>query len=609
MTLADLSPLANHLWQSSVFAVAAWLLTLALRKNRASVRYWIWFIASVKFLIPFSLLVSIGNKFSWQSSPTIIQPQLTNLIDQISQPFATFTDASAAPPTPHVSSVLPMLLLATWLCGVAVVLIFWLRSLRQIRAIERTASPLPLNLSLPVMSSQARMEPGVFGILHPVLILPEGITNRLTPAQLKSVIAHELCHVRRKDNLTAAVHMLIETIFWFHPMIWWIRTQLVAERERACDESVIGVATDPKIYAEAILNVCKLYVESPLECVAGVTGADLKERIVRILATRRARKLTLSRELFVSAIGLLAIAVPIALGLAQAKQEINDWQEAAGGKMEFEVASIKPAVPGKRVEQNIALNIDNEPTPPGGRLVVQGTLADLVEFAYKFMPTREQEQTMVSHLPQWVASDNFVIEAKAPGSPTKDQMRLMMQSLLADRFKLASHFETRDEPVLALVLDKPGKTGPRLRPHSEGLSCDAKWIAPSDPGSPSIAPGGFISICGPVHAIDGPNHTGILGARDVTIQYLADYLVTIPPAFEFGRPIIDQTGLSGTFDFSLSIVFARMGSSAAGTDALPDAGGPNFDEALKEQLGLKLKPAKAPIQILVIDHVERPSEN
>lgn len=609
MTLAGLSPIANHLWQSTLFVVVAWLLTLALRKNRASVRYWIWFAASVKFLIPFSLLVGIGNKFAWQSSAAVAQPQFANVINQISQPFATFTQTSTSFVTPHTSNMLRIILLSTWLCGVAAVLVFWLRSLSQIRAIKRTASPMPLNLSVAVMSSSARVEPGVFGIFNPVLILPQGITERLTSAQLKSVIVHELCHVRRRDNLTAAIHMVVETIFWFHPFVWWIQTRLVAERERACDESVVGIATDPKIYAEAILNVCKLYVESPVECVAGVTGADLKKRIVRILATHRARKLTLSGKLLMGAMVLIAIAAPVVLGLAQAKQEIDDWQKAAGGKMGFDVASIKPAMPGKRIEQNIALNIDNEPTPPGGRLVVQGTLSDLVGFAYKFMPTREQQLTMVSHLPHWVANDEFVVEAKGPDNPTKDQMRLMMQALLADRFRLALHFETRDESVLALVLDKPGKTGPRLRPHAEGLPCDAKWIAPSDPASPSVAPGGFITICGPVQAIDGLNHTGILGARDVTIQHLADYLVTIPPVLEFGRPIVDQTGLSGTFDFSLSIVLARGGSSAAGTEAQSDAGGPNFDEALKEQLGLKLKPAKAPVQILVIDHVERPSAN
>jgi bla regulator protein BlaR1 len=316
-------------------------------------------------------------------------------------------------------------------------------------------------------------------------------------------------------------------------------------------------------------------------------------------------------KVLLSVAGFAAIAVPVVFGSAQAKQEMPDWQKAAGGKLEFEVASIKPIEPGKRIESNVALNTDNELVPPGGRMVVQGTLSDLIEFAYKLMPTREQEQTMLSRVPKWVADDNFVIEAKASENPTKDQMRLMMQSLLADRFKLALHFETREAAVLVVLLDKPGKTGPRLRPHADGLACEAKWTAPVDRSSPSVAPGGFIPVCGPVNAIDGPNHTAILGARDVTIQHLADYLGTLPPLSDFNRPIVDETGLNGTFDFSFSMTVtpARNGSSSPEADSQLDPGGATFEEALKEQLGLKLKSTKAAIQALVVDHIERPSGN
>src|ERR1039457_811013 len=344
MTLSDLSPFANHLWQSTLFAVAAWLLTLGLRRNRASVRYWVWFAASVKFLIPFSVLISIGSKFAWQSSPTIAQPQFTNVINEISQPFATLANAPTPSTLPHASSALPILLLATWLCGVAVVLIFWSRLLWQIRAIERTASPLPLNLSIPTMSSRARMEPGVFGIINPVLILPEGITDRLTPAQLKSVIAHELCHVQRKDNLTAAIHMLVETIFWFHPFVWWIQTRLVAERERSCDEAVVSVAGDPQIYAEAILNVCKLYIESPLRCVSGVTGSNLKKRIRTIVSGREGGELTFARKATLATVGIVAIALPFLAGMIGA-QSIPQSVAAIGTEYKYDVVSVKPSQP------------------------------------------------------------------------------------------------------------------------------------------------------------------------------------------------------------------------------------------------------------------------
>src|SRR5580693_4871582 len=88
MTLADLSPLANHLWQSTLCAMVAWLLTLTLRRNRAAVRYWIWLAASAKFLVPFSLLVGAGSQFGWRAAPAVAQPQFSFVMDEISQPFA-----------------------------------------------------------------------------------------------------------------------------------------------------------------------------------------------------------------------------------------------------------------------------------------------------------------------------------------------------------------------------------------------------------------------------------------------------------------------------------------------------------------------------------------
>src|SRR5437867_8414411 len=134
--------------------------------------------------------------------------------------------------------------------------------------------------------SESTLEPGILGIFRPVLLLPTGISNRLSDAQLKAIITHELCHVRRRDNLAATLHMLVEAVFWFHPLVWWIGARLVDERERACDEAVLSLGSEPHEYAQGILNVCKLYVESPLVCVSGVTGSDLKRRIHAILTER-----------------------------------------------------------------------------------------------------------------------------------------------------------------------------------------------------------------------------------------------------------------------------------------------------------------------------------
>jgi uncharacterized protein (TIGR03435 family) len=138
---------------------------------------------------------------------------------------------------------------------------------------------------------------------------------------------------------------------------------------------------------------------------------------------------------------------------------------------------------------------------------------------------------MVAHLPKWVAEDRFNVQAKAVVAPTKDQMRLMMQALFADRFKLAVHFETQEVPALALILAKPGKLGPKLRPHSKGPSCDA---APMHDVFPPKCHLITLSV----------DQTAIGASRDATIALIAGVL---PAWGELARPVVDRTGLSGSF--------------------------------------------------------------
>ena len=128
------------------------------------------------------------------------------------------------------------------------------------------------------------LEPGVFGDPStPSSSSPKASPPASPPPNSTAILAHELSHIRRRDNLTAAIHMAVEALFWFHPAVWWIKARLLEERERACDEAVLQSGNEAEVYAESILNVCRFYVESPLTCVSGVTGSDLKQRIVRIM--------------------------------------------------------------------------------------------------------------------------------------------------------------------------------------------------------------------------------------------------------------------------------------------------------------------------------------
>ncbi len=111
------------------------------------------------------------------------------------------------------------------------------------------AAELQLGIRKPIrfVMSQDWMEPGVFGIVRPMLMWPEGISQHLDGRHLKAILAHELCHVRRRDNLAAVLHMLVQAIFWFHPLVWWMEGKLEAERERACDEEVTRLFGEPEV--------------------------------------------------------------------------------------------------------------------------------------------------------------------------------------------------------------------------------------------------------------------------------------------------------------------------------------------------------------------------
>ena len=327
MTPSDFAPVVAHLLQSTLFAAVAGLLTLALRRNQARVRYWLWLAASYKFLIPFSWLVSVGHLFQWHGAPAIL-------------PSIVLTNLAAANPVPDPALALLLVVLAVWGCGFLAVTVGWAREWSQIRAIARTASPLPLGLPIPVLSTAVPLEPGVFGIFRPVLLLPDGIAIRLTQVQLRTVLAHELCHVRRRDNLTAAFHMLVEAVFWFHPLVWWLGVRMVDERERACDEEVLQAGSQAEVYAETILKVCEFYLESPLTCMSGITGSDLKKRMERIMRNHVGESLKIRKKLLLTTAVMVALALPVVVGVMTAPRLSAQSSPATANRPLFDVASV-----------------------------------------------------------------------------------------------------------------------------------------------------------------------------------------------------------------------------------------------------------------------------
>jgi hypothetical protein len=204
-----------------------------------------------------------------------------------------------------------------------------------------------------------------------VVILPSQLLRVLEPRQLQAVLAHEACHIRRGDNLTATIHRCVEVLFWFHPLVWRIGANLLREREAACDEVVVDEGHEQGVYAESILNACRLGVTAGSAAVAASTGGDLCERLSSIMSDRRAQPITSRRFTVLFALATLVCLAPFGAGIA-----IGAIREASGaGPLGLEVVTLKPATAGWWRSSTFE--------PESGRLVLRNfSLRDLIDSAY-----------------------------------------------------------------------------------------------------------------------------------------------------------------------------------------------------------------------------------
>ena len=578
--------LINHLWQSTLFAAIVGLLTLSLRKNEARVRYGLWLAASCKFLIPFAPLVSMGSRVAWRTAAAAADSLVPIVMTRSVEPVPV-----SAPMQP-VARNLPWesLALAIWLCGAIGVVCYWLIRWRRLRMALRGAVPLAIEAPIPVLGSRELREPGVLGIFRPALFLPDGIADRLAPNELQAILAHEVCHARRRDNLTAALHMAVEAVFWFHPLVWWLGARLLAERERACDEAVLQSA-DPETYAGGILKVCRLYLESPLACAAGVTGANLRQRVEAILSHRAAQPLGTVKKLLLVASCAATVAMPIGIGLLHAPP--LRAQAQAGSRLAFEVASVKE----NKSEDFRGAGVQYL---PGGRLVIRNFPLNLIVInAYDLY---FQSQRLTGG-PDWIRREKFDIDATAEKGAISDnasvkvrneKLRLMLQTLLADRFQMRIRRETREQPVYVVTV---AKGGPKLQKAAiEEKDCAEN---PTDPNDPAAC-----------HRFNGGQGRG-LHANAVNMSDLAGGVEGFAD-----RPVIDKTELSGLFNIQTEgwVPMRPRAPRPPGQEptaedlAFADPARPTIFQIF-DRLGLKLESDRAPVEMFVIEGAEHPTGN
>jgi uncharacterized protein (TIGR03435 family) len=583
MTLSELFPqIAVHVWESTIFAMLVVLVaSTLLRGCEARIRHAVLLSASLKFLVPFGALMALGASIGSSGPAVAPMPEPIRLVLEQTRslpvPLAAPLARQGAAATIATVPVVP-LLMAAWVIGSAFVLFSWARQWRQVRRYVRGAVPETTIDDVPVLSSalmrEHRCEPGLFGLVRPVVLVPEGIADRLTAAGLNAVLVHESCHARRHDNLLFAAHSLVETIFWFHPVVWWLGRRLREECEHACDEAVVRRGVNGETYAQAILSTCRFYTEARFFAVAGVGGANLRRRVERIVAEQIGRRLTRVQRAALTATALAVIVTPLALGMmttllhAQAGNSFVGLQTSATRK--FDVASVK----------------ENRSGDPGWRLGPpnKGTESIFNLELRKIVASSFRIQDKMVFGPDWMDSVRYDIEAK--GSPTANSPEVweMMRSLMAERFHLKYHLETRTIPAYVIVVARGGH---KLVKGEDGECAEAIKAGQASCDAIQFLPFG-------------------MGVRNMP---LAAFAAGVARRLQ-DRPVVDRSGLEGRYD--ARVLWRPDDVTPQQLAQLPEGERPpdvNIFEAFEQQAGLRLEARREPIEVLVVDHIQRADEN
>lgn len=655
------APLWSMLVKATATAAAALVFARLAHRHRASVRH-AGLAAGFGVLLLLPVAIGLAPFLSLDlpvvivdaSAPAMVdvEPPVQNGTMSTQRSHATTSSTSVARP-----GGLLALMLGVWAGGGLVCLLPVVAGLWQLRRYRQHGIPLRLEHALfhhiartmgivrPVtlLAHDAVAGPMTYGVWRPVVLLPPDSSAWDTDV-LRSALVHELEHVRRADCLTHAVSRIVCALYWFHPLVWAMHRRLTLEAERACDDAVLR-DTEPTQYAHQLVDLAeRLSHDARQPLLAMASRDELSTRITAVLdptLPRGRAGLTATFAIAVAAT-LVAAAAPVravALPMPQATAPaMRTTPLPAGPAVSATVSAPVAAPPSPRASaqtpaaaQFPAAALPQRPdfeaasikrtTLDGpirgvdlaqpGRVTARNTLLRLI-IAAAYQPgfTPRRSQMSIVGLPDWDETEHFDLDAVAPSNPNVNVKRLMLQSLLADRFKLALHPETRQGPVFDLVVARAGRLGPQLTPHSPTAPC-------VDPSLPPLAPAGATfpppppppPPCGGIRvqsAYWGSTMTTRMSGNGVTMQAIAERLTWFQDA---DRTVIEKTALTGLFDFSVEWTPNVQLPPPAGADlsGLPASDKPTEFTALQEQLGLRLQPATGPVDVLVIDRVERPS--
>jgi uncharacterized protein (TIGR03435 family) len=494
------------------------------------------------------------------------------------------------------------MLLCGWFLGTAFFMIPIVSGLLQIRSLRRFGLPWRHGQAVAedltpgarrhveVLLHESMPGPMTCGVLNPVIILPADAQS-WDKQDLERALIHELEHVRRYDWAIHCIARIACAAYWFHPLVWIAWRQLALEAERSCDDAVLR-SSEATAYADQLVGLARrrsVVRQSPVLAMAN--RSDLLSRVRAVLDVRQARG---RAGAFLVAAACIAAAA-IVLTMSPLRMVAAPQANTVSNIPKWDAVSIKPCTPQPSPAAGALRGRGTPPPPPPSNRVSLNCrgIVDLVYLSYGVYEGGRYNGPVAGVVrydgfPAWTRSERYTIEAKAEGTPGQHMMLgPMLQTILADRFRLKVHMETREGPVYILSI---AKGGPKMEPLKPGGCAPVDASAEEPPTDPCPS--------------KNERHE-----QNYTLDYWTNMdsftrLLTVRFADPLTKdtPVLNQTGLSGYYHIQTEFLNPQVTTAEDGAPAQ------SIFSAV-EKLGLKLEAGKGPRQYLVFDHAERPSEN
>jgi bla regulator protein blaR1 len=466
---------------------------------------------------------------------------------------------------------------------------------REVRPlVRRLATQAGIERPVDVLLHEDMPSPVTAGWFRPTIMLPVD-ARTWTDGDCRNALVHELEHVRRADWLFQVIGRVACGLYWFHPLVWIAWRRMALDAERACDDAVLQCG-DGASYAAQLVNLAARQSSAHAQSALGMAHrGDLSFRVSAILNSRQRR----GRAGIMPVAAIAATAVLVLLCISPLRAVAPARSPMPAGMLQAPTPAVAGGAPAFDV---ISIKRNNDPNGPamfalpvGGRLrLVNQTTRMLINSSYRI-----QDYQIIGG-PDWLRTERYDVDAivEARPLPPLPEFLARIRTLLADRFRLVMHAETRELPIYRLVRARAdGRLGPKIRPTT---------CKPPDPTNPNSA------------ANTGVGGGGTCGNRvgrfSMTIggNTMAGFANQLGRLAVIGRPVVNATNLTDTFDWELTWTdpLTVNDEALAGPDRAalaPEA--VSIFTALEEQLGLKLESARGPVEVLVIDSVEHPREN